>query len=112
MPNYTSNIDRVFHALADPTRLAVIERLSRSPAPVQELAQPFAMALPSFMQHLRVLEASGLVQSRKEGRVRTYWLVPQPLQEAETWMTRQRALWTHRLDQLDRFLIETTEDPQ
>lgn len=111
MPNYYHQLDGVFQALADPTRRAVLERLTLGPAPVRELAQPFPMALPSFMQHLAVLEACGLVASRKQGRVRTYRLVPQPLQEAENWMARQREYWTRRLDQLDQFLNDTKEQP-
>ena len=98
----------VFHALADPTRLAVVERLSISPASASELAKPFAMALPSFTQHLDVLERAGLVTSHKEGRVRTYELVPAPLDDARDWLTVQRDLWTRRLDQLDDFLTATT----
>lgn len=97
-------LDTVFRALADPTRRAVLRRLGKGPAPVSELAQPFDMALPSFMQHLRVLEESGLIRSRKKGRVRTCRLVPQPLQRAERWMIEQRALWERRLDQLDAYL--------
>ena len=109
MPNHPAPLDRVFHALADPTRRAVLRRLSGGPAPVSELAQPFDMALPSFTQHLKVLEASGLVRSHKTGRVRTYYLAPQPLKEAEHWMVEQRALWERRLDQLDAFLIDLKE---
>lgn len=104
MPNQLISLDRVFHALADPTRRAVLERLSSGPAPVSELARPFAMALPSFMQHLNVLEDCVLVRSRKTGRVRTYQLAPQPLKAAENWMADQRAMWERRLDQLDQFL--------
>jgi DNA-binding transcriptional ArsR family regulator len=106
MPNQSAQLDRVFHALADPTRRAVFERLSAGPAPVTELAQPFDMALPSFAQHLRVLEDCGLVRSRKAGRVRTYQLAPQPLKAAEDWLLRQRAIWERRLDQLDEYLRE------
>ncbi len=104
MPNERAQLDRVFHALADPTRRAVLVRLSRGTATVSELAGPFEMALPSFLQHLRVLADSDLVHSRKDGRVRTYQLSPQPLQLAEGWMAEQRGLWERRLDQLDRFL--------
>jgi DNA-binding transcriptional ArsR family regulator len=104
MPNERAQLDRVFHALADPTRRAVLVRLSRGTATVSELAEPFEMALPSFLQHLRVLADSDLVRSRKDGRVRTYQLSPQPLQLAEGWMAEQRGLWERRLDQLDRFL--------
>lgn len=102
-------IDDVFRALADPTRRRVMERLSRSPASVGELAEPFAMALPSFVQHLRVLEACGLVRSRKAGRVRTYRLEPERLRQAEDWLARQRSLWERRLDQLDSYLLELNE---
>src|SRR4030081_253850 len=106
MPNQPAELNRVFQALADPTRRAVLERLSNGPAPVSELAQPFKMALPSFSQHLDVLEDCGLVRSRKSGRVRTCRLAPQPLRVAEHWMTRQRTMWERRLDQLDRYLKE------
>jgi DNA-binding transcriptional ArsR family regulator len=104
-------LNRVFQALADPTRRAVLERLGRGPAPMSELAQPFKMALPSFSQHLDVLEDCGLVRSRKQGRVRTYQLAPQRLKAAETWMSRQRALWSRRLDQLDNYLDTLKEQP-
>lgn len=102
-------IDGVFRALADPTRRLVLERLSRSPASASELAKPFNMALPSFVEHMKVLEGSGLVHSRKTGRVRTYQIVPKRLQLAENWLTRQRALWEKRLDQLDAYLIALKE---
>jgi len=104
-----ARLDGVFRALADPTRRAVLQRLGRGPAPVSELAQPFAMALPSFMQHLQVLEDCGLVRSRKVGRVRTVRLVPEPFKKAERWMVAQRALWERRLDQLDAYLEELKE---
>jgi DNA-binding transcriptional ArsR family regulator len=102
MPN--QQLTGVFRALTDPTRRAVLERLTRGPAPVSELAQPFEMALPSFVQHLQVLENCGLVQSKKQGRVRTYTLAPQPLKAAEHWLSAQRAHWERRLDALDDFL--------
>lgn len=98
-------IDSVFRALADPTRRRVLERLSQSPASVSELAEPFEMALPSFVEHLGVLEGCGLVSSRKTGRVRVYRLAPKRLRLAEDWLTRQRELWERRLDQLDEYLI-------
>src|ERR1700735_5273583 len=101
MPN--QQLTRVFQALTDPTRRAVLERLTRGPAPVSELAQPFRMALPSFVQHLGVLENCGLVRSKKLGRVRTYSLAPRPLQAAEHWLSAQRTQWERRLDQLDDF---------
>jgi DNA-binding transcriptional ArsR family regulator len=103
-------IDSVFRALSDPTRRRVLERLGRSPASVTELAAPFEMALPSFVQHLRMLEDSGLVRSKKEGRVRTYRLVPRQLRLAENWLARQRTLWQTRLDQLDAFLLAQEEE--
>ena len=109
MPNQSVSLNRVFQALADPTRRAVLERLSSGPASVSELAQPFQMALPSFSQHLEVLENCGLVRSRKTGRVRTYELAPQPLKEAEQWMVTQRANWERRLDQLDDYLKDLKE---
>ena len=102
-------IDHVFRALSDPTRRHVLERLSRSPASVSELAAPYGMALPSFVQHLGILEECGLVQSRKTGRVRTYEIIPNRLKLAEDWMVRQRALWEKRLDQLDTYLITLKE---
>ena len=109
MPNQSARLNRVFQALADPTRRAVLERLGAGSAPVSELAQPFKMALPSFSQHLDVLENSGLVRSRKAGRVRTYRLAPQAMQAAERWMTAQRAHWERRLDQLDDYLANLKE---
>jgi DNA-binding transcriptional ArsR family regulator len=102
-------VDPIFRALADPTRRHVLERLSRSPASVSELAAPFDMALPSFLQHLRILEDSGLVRSNKTGRVRTYKLAPKRLKAAEDWLSRQRSLWERRLDQLDSYLLELKE---
>lgn len=104
MPNRIATLDRVFHALSDPTRRAVLHRLSAGPAAVSELAEPFAMALPSFMQHLHVLEDGRLVHSRKRGRVRTYELAPKTLETAGNWIAEQRALWEKRFDQLDAFL--------
>jgi DNA-binding transcriptional ArsR family regulator len=109
MPNQSIQLDRVFQALADPTRRAVLARLSRGPAPVSELAQPFRMALPSFSQHLDVLERCGLVRSRKAGRVRTCWLAPRRLKAAERWLETQRATWERRLDQLDSYLADLRE---
>jgi DNA-binding transcriptional ArsR family regulator len=110
MPNKTPELDRVFHALADPTRLAVLHRLSSGSAAVTELAEPFDMALPSFMQHLRVLESCGLVNSRKSGRVRTVALEPGGLTRAEGWMAEQRRLWERRLDQFDEYVTNLQEE--
>jgi DNA-binding transcriptional ArsR family regulator len=102
-------LDRMFQALADPTRRAVLERLGRGPCAMSELAQPFRMALPSFSQHLDVLENCGLVRSRKQGRVRTYWLAPKPMAVVEHWLDKQRRRWEARLDQLDDYLDEMKE---
>ncbi|HRI02461.1 MAG TPA: metalloregulator ArsR/SmtB family transcription factor [Pyrinomonadaceae bacterium] len=107
MPN--EEIDRLFYALGDPTRRAVVERLSSGPAAVKELAAPFTMALPSFTQHLGVLEKSGLVRSEKSGRVRTYYLVPKKLKAAESWLETNRKMWKKRLDQLDNYLLTLKE---
>jgi DNA-binding transcriptional ArsR family regulator len=110
MPNQqATQLNRVFHGLADPTRRAVLERLSTGPAAVSELAEPFRMSLPSFLQHLEVLEGCGLVKSKKAGRVRTYQLTPKPLRAAEGWLERQRTLWNTRLDQLDSYLANLKE---
>lgn len=112
MANQRVQLDLVFRALADPTRRSVLEKLSGGPAPVSNLAEPFGMALPSFIQHLKVLEECGLVRSRKSGRIRTYKLTPRPLKAAERWIVNQRAAWETRLDQLDSYLENMKEDPQ
>jgi DNA-binding transcriptional ArsR family regulator len=110
VPNQSaSRLNLVFHSLADPTRRAVLERLGGGPAAVSELAESFSMSLPSFLQHLEVLEKSGLVKSHKAGRVRTYRLTPQPLKLAESWFEKQRILWNRRLDQLDSYLADLKE---
>jgi DNA-binding transcriptional ArsR family regulator len=100
MENYSASLDTAFHALSDPTRRAVVSRLMRGPAPVKELAAPFDMGLPSFMKHLRVLEASGLIRSEKVGRVRTCHMRAAQLVAAETWLAEQRALWEAGTDRL------------
>ena len=109
MPKQSERMDRLFQALAHSTRRSILERLRRGPARMSQLAQPFSMALPSFSQHLDVLEHCGLVRSRKRGRVRTYRLTPQPLNSAEHWLQRQRTQWEHRLDQLDDYLQNRKE---
>ena len=106
MENHQSPLDSAFHALADPTRRAVISRLTRGPAPVKELAAPFAMGLPSFLKHLRVLEADGLIRSEKVGRVRTCRIDTGRLAAAEGWLSEQRALWQARTDRLADY-VET-----
>jgi DNA-binding transcriptional ArsR family regulator len=106
MPNQVVELDQVFQALADPTRRQVVERLVSSAASTSELAAPFDMALPSFTQHLGVLERAGLVTSTKVGRVRTYRLAPTGLEVADGWLARQRRVWEHRLDQFDAFVVD------
>lgn len=110
MPRPVASLDRVFQALADPTRRAVLARLGDGPTATSELARPFAMALPSFTQHLGVLEDCGLVRSRKVGRVRTYELAPDALTDAQDWIATQRAMWSRRLDQLDAYLVTMKEE--
>lgn len=105
MPKYYERLDSVFASLADPTRREVIRRLADGPASTSQLAEPFDMSLPAFTQHLRTLEAAGLVQSRKAGRVRTYELNGDGLALATTWLDAQRALWEDRLDRLDALLL-------
>lgn len=101
--------DHVFHALSNPTRRRVLERLSAGPATVSELAAPFDMQLPSFVQHLAVLEKSRLVKSKKRGRVRTYEIAPERLKVAEEWLTRRRREWESRLDRFDEYVKHLTE---
>src|SRR5476649_283683 len=104
MLNQSSDLDLLFHALADPARRAMLERLTRGPAPVSELARPLPMSLPSVMQHLDVLESAGLVRSEKTGRVRTCSIEPQTLSLAEQWINARRIAWEHRLDRLGDYL--------
>ena len=111
MPDKQAHLDDVFHALGDPTRRAVLARLCKGPAAVSDLAAPFRMALPSFVQHLAVLEKSGLITSTKKGRVRTCEVKPQALNAAESWLSAQRALWENRLDRFDAYVKTlSTED--
>lgn len=107
----SQEISRVFQALADPTRRAVVERLARGPASTTELARPFDMALPSFAQHLAMLEQCGMVRSHKEGRVRRFQLAPKPLVTAEGWLADQHAIWNQRLDQMQDYVegMKTTK---
>jgi DNA-binding transcriptional ArsR family regulator len=102
-------IDLVFQALADPTRRAMVEQLSRGPASVSELASPLRMSLPAVVQHLRILESSGLVETKKAGRVRTCRLEAGALLDAENWIAARRAQWRRRLERLADYLAETGE---
>jgi DNA-binding transcriptional ArsR family regulator len=104
MLNQAPDLDRLFHALADPARRAMVARLTLGPAPVSELARPLPMSLPSAMQHLGVLEAAGLVRSRKAGRVRTCWIEPAALALVEQWINARRSEWELRLDRLGEYL--------
>ena len=101
--------DDVFHALSNPTRRKVLEQLSDGPASVSELAAPFDMALPSFVQHLSVLERSRLVKSKKRGRVRTYEIAPARFKVVEDWLTARRRLWEARLDQFEHYVKQLKE---
>lgn len=105
-------LDRMFQALADPTRRAMVERLCQGPVPVKELARPLAMSLSAVVQHLQVLEASGLVRSEKAGRVRTCRIEPAALQAAEAWFAQRRALWERRFDRLAEHLGEGSPDKE
>ncbi len=104
MLKQSPGLDRLFHALADPARRAIVERLARGPAPVSELARPLPMSLPSVMQHLGVLEEAGLVRTAKAGRVRTCSIAPEALSLAEQWINARRMEWEHRLDRLGDYL--------
>ena len=104
MLNYEAPLDRAFQALADPTRRAMVERLVQGPASVSELKRPLVMSLPAVMQHLAVLETSGLVVSHKSGRVRTCRINPAALAEAERWIAERRLEWERRLDRLGEYL--------
>ena len=109
MLNYQQPLDHMFQALADPTRRAIVDRLCRGPASVSELAKPLSMSLPAVVQHLQVLEASGLVRSEKAGRVRTCRIETKALRNAEHWISERRALWERRLDVLGDYLAKDRE---
>jgi DNA-binding transcriptional ArsR family regulator len=106
-----AEVELLFAALADPSRREIVDRLSRGPATVSELARPLPMSLPAVMQHLRLLEASGLVRSEKIGRVRTCHIEPASLRAAEDWVTERRRSWESRLDRLGDYLAENPDQP-
>lgn len=108
MLNQSPTLDRLFQALADPARRSMVERLSRGPASVSELAEPLDMSFPAVVQHVQVLEASGLVHSEKVGRVRTCRIEAAALRTAEDWLVRHRAAWERRLDRLGEYLAAQT----
>jgi DNA-binding transcriptional ArsR family regulator len=109
MLNQSANLDRVFQALADPGRRLMVERLSQGPASVSELGRPLSMSLAAVVQHVQVLEASGLVRSQKTGRTRTCSINPAALRSAESWIADRRVLWERRLDRLGTFLDDTAD---
>src|SRR3954453_9153258 len=105
------SMDRVFHALADPSRRFIVERLSSGPASVSDLARPLPMSLPAVVQHLQVLETSGLVRSKKVGRVRTCQIEPAAMRPVEQWISARRSSWERRLDRLGEHLAESDDEP-
>jgi DNA-binding transcriptional ArsR family regulator len=111
MTNNSAALDRLFHALADPSRRAIVQRLCRGPASVSELAKPLSMALPTVLQHLQVLEASRLIRSDKAGRVRTCHLEPSVFSAIEHWIGRQRIVWEQRLDRMEAY-VESLSDQE
>lgn len=110
MAQYSSQLDAVFQALSDPTRRAVLGRLGTGPASIGELAAPFQMALPSFMKHIRYLENTGWIRTRKAGRVRTCTLEKKSFDLIDTWLSEQRSIWEGRTDRLERFI--TTDNKE
>ncbi len=106
MLDQVTDLDRVFQALADPGRRAMVDRLSQGPASVSELGRPLTMSLAAVLQHVQVLEASGLILSQKTGRTRTCSINPAVLRSAEHWISARRSLWEHRLDRLGKYLEE------
>jgi DNA-binding transcriptional ArsR family regulator len=109
MLNQRAHVDRVFHALGDPTRRAIVEKLSEGPVSVSRLAKPLAITLAAVVQHLQILETSGLVRTRKVGRVRTCRIEPKGLTVAERWINDRRSLWERRLNRLGNLLAEADE---
>jgi len=103
-------LDRIFHALGDPTRRAIVERLSRGPISVSSLAQPLSITLAAVVQHLQILEACGLVNTEKVGRVRTCSIEPAGLSVAEKWIKERRSIWEERFDRLGELLGEPFDD--
>jgi DNA-binding transcriptional ArsR family regulator len=111
MLHQSNQLDLMFQALADPARRGMVEQLTRGPASVSELAEPLAMSLSAVVQHLAVLEASGLVRTAKVGRVRTCQIEPKALRTAEQWIADRRTLWERRLDRLGAYLAELPDGP-
>jgi DNA-binding transcriptional ArsR family regulator len=107
-----AELDRVFQALADPTRRAMLERLVQAPASVSQLAEPLPISLPAVVQHLGVLESAGVISSQKVGRVRTCRLEPEILRRAENWLVAQHTAWEERLDRLGSELAPSDNQPR
>ena len=110
MPRQKVNIDRVFHALGDPTRRAIVERLSEGPISASRLAAPLNITVAAVVQHLQLLEKSGLVRTTKTGRVRTCRIEPAGLSAAERWISERRSLWERRFDRLGDLRAEPEEE--
>ena len=110
MSKYDFNLDLCFSALGDPTRRMILQRLARGEASVSELADPHAMALPSFMEHLKKLEAAGLITTTKQGRTRICTLSPQAFAPAQDWLGQQTAIWEGRLDRFDDYIKNLTQE--
>jgi DNA-binding transcriptional ArsR family regulator len=110
MAKYLQELDGLFVALADPTRREVVRRLGRGPQSVGDLARGFPITLPSFMKHVRTLEANGLIRTTKSGRVRTCALRRERLALVDGWLAEQRRIWEERTDRLERFVTETEEE--
>ncbi|MFE0013531.1 ArsR/SmtB family transcription factor [Mesorhizobium sp. NPDC059054] len=111
MDQYSTRLDGIFQALADPTRRAVLTELGKGPSSISDLAKPFDMALPSFMKHIHFLEGSGLIRTQKQGRVRTCAIETKQFAMIETWLSAQRAVWEGRNDRLERFVL-AEHDPE
>lgn len=111
MGNYSNNLDHLFSALSDPTRRAIVSRLASGPATVSELSKPFDIALPNFLKHVRILENSGLIKTRKQGRTRVCAIRPEALTPTEKWLANHRQQMARRLDRMESYL-ETLKSPQ
>lgn len=110
MAKHNTDLSDLFHALADPTRRAILARLAVGPAPVTELADPTGLRLPTVMRHLSVLEEAGLIATSKDGRVRTCAIVPEALMPMQTWLDEQRDIWESRLERLDDYVLKLMKE--
>ena len=110
MAKHDPDLSLLFHALADPTRRAILTRLAEGSAPVSALAEPTGLRLPTVMRHLAVLEEAGLIATAKDGRVRTCAIVPEALVPMRTWLDAQRAIWEARLDRLDAYVMQLVKE--